>query len=486
MRDHDMGGTVPKQPTMQFLGAAGTVTGSRYLIDTGTAKVLVDAGMFQGEHDIRERNFQPFPIPASEIDAIVLTHGHLDHAGYIPKLVKDGFTGPIYATKWTGKIAELVLLDSGHIQEMEAKPQRHGRHGRHGHQGNASRPPRPPLYTKVDAVRAMEQFKEVPFDKDFQVAPGVVGHLRPAGHILGSASVELDLTESGKKIVFSGDLGRNNHPILMPPEAPPDADVMVVESTYGDREHQPEAAALGQLASVLTNTIGRGGSVIMPAFAVDRTEVILRQLGALMRTGAIPRTPVYVDGRMAVGVLDIYRQAMASHDPELRPITDKVDPFNPVGELHEVRNWDERQALAAKDGVIIVSSSGMVSGGPVVGHLSQRLADPRNSVVLAGYQAEGTNGRRLANGTKSIYLDHHQVPVAAEIHQIGLSAHADGPELVQWLGSARAGVTYPVHGETDQASGLRQRIQSGLHRTASVPKYLEKVPVGAAAPEMHL
>ena len=455
-------------PTLQFLGAAGTVTGSRYLVDTGGVKVLVDAGMFQGDRALRERNFAPFPVPASEIAAIVLTHGHFDHAGYIPKLVKDGFRGPVFGTEWTGRIAELVLMDSGKIQELEAK--RAARSGR--------KPLRPALYNTVDAARAVLQFRQVPGGTDFPVAPGITGHLRPAGHILGSASVELKLEESGRTVVFSGDLGRNNHPILLPPVAPPDCDAMVVESTYGDREHQDETQALQRLASAVRNTIARGGTVVIPSFAVDRTEVVLRQLGDLMVNGAIPKTPIYVDGKMAVGVLHLYRQAMAKGLPEIRPFAVGQDFFNQAGQLHIVKSPEQREQLRRTNGVIIVASSGMVSGGAVVGHLVSRIADPRNTVVLSGYQGAGTSGRKLAEGSHKVWLDGRQLDVGAQIVSVGFSAHADSPELLKWLGSGKAGVTYAVHGEPRQSEALARKVRTSLKRRSVVPAYQQKVEIG--------
>jgi metallo-beta-lactamase family protein len=458
-------------PILQFLGGAGTVTGSRFLLATRDARVLVDCGLFQGGKQLRLQNWAPFPVDPAGIDAVVLTHAHLDHCGYLPALVRDGFAGPVFCSRYTAELATIVLDDSARLQEEEAAYA--SRHGYSKH-----RPPLP-LYTQDDARRAEGRLEAVAFDESVDVAPGIRAVLRPAGHILGSATVALSTGHRDRTLLFTGDLGRPNHPLLRPPVDPCDADVVVTESTYGNRHHD-EASGIDTLASAITRTAERGGMVVIPAFAVDRTEVVLMALGRLGEEGRIPRLPIYADSPMALAVLDVYRDANASGGVELRNAAG-TDPFDGAGPLHAVRSPLESRALNdLRYPSIIISASGMATGGRVLHHLAHRLPDPRNTIVLAGFQAAGTRGQQLADRATSVKLLGHYVPVRADVIQIGaFSAHADADELVAWHGrSPRApDATYIVHGEPHASEALQQRLTEELGWNAVVPNAGERVRV---------
>lgn len=456
-----------QDPTLTFLGAAGTVTGSKFLLDTGAGRILVDAGMFQGLRELRRRNWEPFPVDASSIDAVVLSHAHLDHCGYLPALVDQGFSGPVLATARTVELAALVLRDSAKLQEEDAEYAAAAGFSKHAR-------PRP-LYTTEDVESLLPSFRPVPFGERTTVVDGIDVVLQPAGHILGSASVLVDLATT--RVAFSGDLGRPHHPLLVPPPPPPSCSTLVVESTYGDRDHDDEG--LDELASVVVRTIDRGGVVVIPAFAVDRTEVVLMALRQLTREGRIPRVPVYVDSPMALGALRIYQQALAADDPDVRtdlgPDALVLDP----GDLHEVRSAPESRSLdTRRQPCVIVSASGMATGGRVVHHLSHALPSARNSVVLAGYQAEGTRGRDLAEGATELKIHGRYVPVRAEVALIeGFSVHADADELLSWVASAPEPphVVYVVHGEPAASRALADRVRDELGLTAVVARDGEKV-----------
>jgi metallo-beta-lactamase family protein len=454
-------------PTLTFLGATGTVTGSKFLVDTGASQVLVDAGMFQGLRALRRRNWEPLPLPPSEIDAVVLTHAHLDHSGYLPALVDQGFAGPVWATAATAELAELVLRDSAKLQEEDA---------RYAADKGFSKHAQPkPLYDAEDVARVLPLFRTVAFHERVEAAKGVDLVLQPAGHILGSSSALLDV--EGHRVVFSGDLGRPHHPLLKAPPAPPAAETYVVESTYGDRDHEPEELDL--LASVVSRTVDRGGVVVIPAFAVDRTEVVLMALRRLTREGRIPQVPVFVDSPMALDALRIYRRALSADEPDLRTdLGPDGSVFDP-GDLREARTAQESMALNEPGyPCVIVSASGMATGGRVVHHLRRMLPDSRNSVVLVGYQAEGTRGRDLAEGALQLKMHGRYVPVRAEVVQVeGFSVHADADELVSWLARAPEPpkVAYVVHGEPHASQVLAARIRDELGWLAVVPRDGERV-----------
>lgn len=467
----------PPRPVLTFLGGAGTVTGSRFLVETPTATVLVDCGLFQGLKELRLRNWEPFPHDPAAIDAIVITHAHIDHIGYLPRLVKLGYGGPVYCSENTAALARIVLPDSGYLQEEEAAFANRMGYSKHR--------PALPLYTEDDARIALGRLVPAAFDEPVAVAEGVTATFRPAGHILGSSTVRLDLDTGDRstRVLFSGDLGRPRHPLLVAPAPPDGADVVVMESTYGGRRHD-DAGAVGALADIISRTARRGGTVVIPAFAVDRTEVVLHELRALMADGTVPDLPVYVDSPMALRALGVYRRAIAEGAPDIAPeLHDAPDPFD-TGNLHEVHDVEASKALAhLPHPSIIVSASGMASGGRVLHHLARVLPDPRNSVVLVGFQAAGTRGRSLADGCDELKMFGSYVRVRAEIATIGsFSVHADHEELLAWLGSATRppDTTYLVHGEPEGAEHLRSDIARRLDWPVVVASPGERVLVGRA------
>ncbi|MCV2394653.1 MBL fold metallo-hydrolase [Actinotalea sp. M2MS4P-6] len=451
--------------SLRFLGAAGTVTGSKLLVDTGESRLLIDAGLFQGPRELRRRNWRPLPVPASSIDAVVLTHAHLDHSGYLPALVDQGFAGPIVTTRWTAELAAIVLRDSAHLQEEDAAFA-----AGHGYSRHAA--PRP-LYDTADAERCLPMFRPTALGDEVSPCAEVSVHLQSAGHILGSASAVV--TTRGRRFVVSGDLGRPSHPLLAAPPPPPAVDAIVVESTYGDRRHAGDD--LAALADVVTRTIGRGGSVLIPAFAVDRTEVLLHALRRLGSEGRIPRVPVFVDSPMALAALEVYRRALREQDPELAAGTD-LEALDP-GDLHEAHTASQSRGLDPPNRPsIIVSASGMATGGRVVHHLKHLLPDERNAVVLVGYQAEGTRGRSLEDGAAAIKMHGRYVPVRAEVVVLhGFSVHADAGEIVGWLAATPAppDVVYVWHGEVRASRALARRVRDELGWHTVVPEDGERV-----------
>jgi len=455
--------------TLQFLGATGTVTGSRFLVRSNRATVLIDAGLFQGAKRDRLLNWEPFPVDPAGIDAVVLTHAHIDHSGWLPGLARDGFAGPIFATRATCELCAIMLPDAAHLQEEQARFANERGYSRHE--------PALPLYTGDDADAALALLHGVGFDTPVDVADGIVARFIPAGHILGSASVHLTVTDDDgtSTILASGDLGRGNHPLVAGPGRPPGADTVLIESTYGDSSHPDEADEIEALADIMCRTAGRGGIVLIPAFAVDRTEVLLTVLRELMSTGRIPTLPVFVDSPMALRVLRVYRDAI-DHDGD--------DPFDPGGGLHECPSVEESKSLnelAAP--AIIISASGMASGGRVLHHLARLLPDHRNSVVLCGFQAAGTRGRSLADGAHSVKMLGRYVPVRAEVMTLrSLSVHADADGLHDWIDSLprRPDTIFVVHGEPDASNAFADRLGDDDHN-AVVPRPLERVGLAATA-----
>jgi metallo-beta-lactamase family protein len=458
-------------PTLRFLGAAGTVTGSRFLVTTPRARVLVDCGLFQGMKALRLRNWEPFPVHPESLHAVVLTHAHVDHCGYLPALVRAGYRGPVFATRGSAELAQIVLPDCGRLQEEDAAEANRGGWSKHE--------PALPLYTEEDARAAAGLIEPVEFGAEFEVAPGMRARFTHAGHILGAASLVLALDgPPERRIAVSGDLGRAAHPLLRSPDPAPAADWTLVESTYGDRTHD-DAHVVDALADAVSRTAQRGGVVVIPAFAVDRTEVVLYQLRQLAAAGRIPRLPVFVDSPMALAALRVYRRALAEGWDEVEPALRGRDEVLDPGELKEIRDPRESRALCEAPGpFIVISASGMATGGRVLHHLVERLPDSRNCVLLVGYQVRGTRGHRLLSGERAVKMLGHYVPVRAEVRDLSaFSVHADANELVAWLASAPSPprVTFAVHGEREAAAALAARVDRELGWPAVVPDHGEVV-----------
>ena len=454
-------------PILTFLGAARTVTGSKTLLDTPDGRILVDCGLFQGRKQLRLANWNPFPVPPESIDAVVLTHAHIDHCGYLPRLARLGFSGPVYCTGGTRRLAAIVLPDSGHLQEEEADYANRKGYSKHS--------PAEPLYTEADARKSLELFRSVEFDEACTVIPGVDVTWRRAGHILGAASLGVHLTDFDTRVVFSGDLGRPTHPILLPPDADGAADVVVVESTYGDEEH-PDTDPESVIAAVVNDAASCGGVVVIPAFAVDRTEVVLWHLDRLTASGRIPRVPVILDSPMASRALDLYREEARRRSPEIRPELFDVELFSSL-DLTETRTTEESKALNERRGpMIIVSASGMATGGRVVHHLSQRIGDGRNAVVLVGFQAPGTRGDRLREGATSLKMLGRYHPVRADVVSVDLSTHADRSELIDWVrATGDPHLVLVNHGEEDATAALVEAIERELAVPAVAPVPGERI-----------
>jgi metallo-beta-lactamase family protein len=458
------------EATLEFLGAAGCVTGSRFLLETGNARVLVDCGLYQGAKALRLRNWEEFPVDPASLDAVVLSHAHIDHCGYLPALVRQGFAGPAYATAGTAALCEIVLPDSGRIHEEDAAHANAAGYSKHH--------PALPLYSEEDALRALEQLRVVEVGVGLPIAEQVELRLRRAGHILGAASVGLSVGRAGRRLLVSGDLGRGNHPLLCPPEPPPACDVMLVESTYGDRLHDAAPAA-GRLGEIVRRVTGRGGVVVIPSFAVDRTELVLMELRRLVATGEIPDVPVFVDSPMALAALRVYRRAVRESWPEVRAEQAGNDaPFDP-GRLVEVRDVKDSRELCERTGpCVVVSASGMATGGRVLHHLRARLPDSRNAVVLVGHQVVGTRGCRLLNGEQVLKMQGHYVPVRAEVVDLSaFSVHADQEELLAWMGKTPSApeLAFVVHGEEAASAALAARVSRELRWPAVVPRHGERV-----------
>ena len=448
--------------TLTFLGGAGAVTGSKYLLETGSTRILVDCGLFQGDKELRQRNWARFPVKPASIGAILVTHAHMDHTGYLPRLVKLGYDGPIWATEATMRLAEIVLRDSANLQEMDAEDAAKGGYSKHY--------PPEPLYTMRDVEATMRLFKVVDFDCDLGLGPGTTARYVRAGHILGSASIHLTLPDS--EILFSGDLGRGDHPVLKARQVPAGAKTVLVESTYGDREH-PDDDTHEELAEAVRRTAKRGGSILIPAFAVDRTEVVLKTLAEMKAAGRIPDLPIHVDSPMGCKALDVY-QSPAQRD-ELREDLDDRDFLDNVHEVTTVAASIKLNRPTRP--CVIISSSGMATGGRVVHHLEHMLPDPRHTIVFTGYQAHGTRGRDLVEGATHLKMYGRYVPVRAEVlMDDGFSVHADASELLDWLKALdpKPEMVYCVHGEQG-APALAKRIRRELGITAVVPRPDEKV-----------
>lgn len=462
---------------LTFLGAAGCVTGSKYLVEAAGKKLLVDCGLFQGTNELKQRNWSPLPVDPKTIDYLVLTHAHLDHTGWLPVLLRDGYSRFIFANPATIELANLLLKDSGHLQEEETKDARKHKWSKH---------PQPrALYTSEDVDPVSQKLKPMPRSGGFDISPEFHVESYDAGHILGSSSLELTITESGKKtvIVFSGDIGRYDQPILNDPKTPStkQIDLLLCESTYGDREHEA-GDPLELLGDAVNRVVKRGGSIVIPAFAIGRTQSFMYYLRQLENLQRIPKVPVYVDSPMALSATDLYLKHKEDHDLDFaRDERNDGDPLN-VHEFHLARSVEEsKQINDVKTPCIIISASGMVTGGRVLHHLAQRLGDARNCVILGGFQAEGTRGRALQDGAKTLSLFGQTVPVLAEIVEMGqFSAHAGKSELLRWLTGLQVPPRqiYLTHGEPAAAQSLQQAITANFKWPAAVARYLDTVTIG--------
>jgi metallo-beta-lactamase family protein len=456
-------------PTLTFLGAAGTVTGSKHLLDLGDRRVLIDCGLFQGLKELRLRNWAALPLDAAKIDAVVLTHAHLDHCGYLPRLVAQGFKGRIFCTPGTHDLCTLVLPDSAKIQEEDAR--------RANRKGYTRHTPALPLYTSLDAARTLTRLQPVGYERPVPVAPGVEVEFVNAGHLLGSAYARL--TVGSKTILFGGDLGRYDRPVLPDPKPVPSADVLLVESTYGDRIHVPNEDA--KLAYVIGDCVSRGGKLIIPSFAIGRTEEVIYWIKRLEEQKRIPVLPVYIDSPMAAGALQFYTERIDELDPDLNHGNEgqrQVDVFYTT-RMTIVETVEQSKAvMASKAPAIVIAASGMATGGRVLHHLAAALPDARNTVLFVGFQAAGTRGRLLCDGAKQIKMLGQEISVAAKIERLdSMSAHADANEILRWLKNFTQPpqMTFIVHGEPLAAEALEQRIRSELKWSTHVAKHLERV-----------
>ena len=444
---------------IRFLGGAGTVTGSKYLVEHDGQSLLVDCGLFQGYKQLRLRNRDPLPVLPNHIGAVLLTHAHLDHSGYLPLLAKEGFHGKVWATPATRDLAQILLPDSGHIQEEDAAFA--------NRKGFSKHSPALPLYTESDAIQSLKLFRTVPMHQPFEPIKGWTAQFSGAGHILGAASLLLEV--GGKRILFSGDLGRPDDALMLAPDAPPAADVVVCESTYGDRDH-PDEDVMAELAPALQRVAARGGSAVVPVFAVGRAQALLHAIAELKAAGQLPHSlPVYLDSPMAIHSTQLFARHLGEH----RLNAAQCHAMSQVAKM--TRTADESKAIARQHGPkVILAASGMATGGRVLHHLVQYLGDHRNMVLLTGYQAPGTRGATLANGGTQLRIHGQDLPVRAEIVQLkSASAHADAGQLMAWLRALphpprRVFVT---HGDMEASDRLRHRIETELRWQALVPEH---------------
>lgn len=441
---------------LSFLGGAGTVTGSKYLVEAKGRRILVDCGLFQGLTALRLMNWDRFPAEPASIDAVILTHAHLDHSGYLPLLVRGGFRGRVYCTEATRDLCAILLPDSGHLQEKDADfANRHGFSKHH---------PALPLYTVADAGASLKRFAPQPFDKPFKVASDVTVRFRPSGHILGSALVELEV--AGRTLRFSGDLGRPHSPVLVDPAPASAADFVIVESTYGDRLHGPEDPE-DVLADIIGRTIRRGGVILIPTFAVGRVQLVLYHIRRLKQAGRIPDIPVFLDSPMAVNASEVFCRHLGEHRLTPAQCHDLCNTARYVNGVEESKALDHDKVPK-----IILSASGMATGGRVLHHLKVFAPNPANTILFTGFQAAGTRGAAMVAGTRTVKIHGAEVPIAAEVANLGmLSAHADREEIMAWLQNIRTPprMTFITHGEPGAAQALHDAIVKRFGWPCSVP-----------------
>jgi len=449
-----------KKSTIQFLGGASTVTGSKTLVNSGSKKILIDCGLFQGLKELRQLNWEELPIDASEIDAVILTHAHLDHCGYLPALVKSGFSGPIYCTPATSELAEVILLDSAKIQEEDAERANRKKYSSHLHCK--------PLYTQIEARKTFDQFKTKDYNEWVIIDPSIKFQLLNAGHILGSAMVELKV--NNKTVIFSGDIGRKDPMLLYPPKKIEHADFIVLESTYGDRVHEV-ADVKEKLLEIILETYDNRGILMIPSFAVERTQEIIFLLHLLKEEDLLPNIPIYLDSPMGIKSTMVFYK-----HPEIQDISKyNADRMYQVVEL--IETFEESKAMVAdKKPKIVIAGSGMLEGGRILHYLANHGSDKNNTILFVGFQAAGTRGRDLVKGNKEIRLFGEYVPINAQIRSISsMSAHADKIEMLDWLGNFKKEPTtiFLNHGEPHQANSFRVLIESKLGWNVEIPKLNE-------------
>jgi metallo-beta-lactamase family protein len=445
-----------------FLGATGTVTGSKYLISSGTSQVLVDCGLFQGLKQLRLRNWDRLPIDLTTLSAVVLTHAHIDHSGYLPLLVKQGFKGKVYCSAATRDLCTILLPDSGRLQEEQADYANRHKFSKHH--------PALPLYTQEDAELALQYLVAVEFNQVTKIGSELFMSLYPAGHIPGAASIEL--RDPHTSIIFSGDLGRPDDPIMNPPTTISGADYLVLESTYGNRKH-PDVDAQELLGKIINETILRNGAVIIPAFAVGRTQMLLHYIRLLKDEGTIPDLPIYLNSPMAVDATDIFYRYHYEHRLSLQ----QCEAACRVAKI--VKTAEDSKALNRRKGpMVIIAGSGMATGGRVVHHLKAFASDPSNTILFAGFQAEGTRGAAMLKGAKNIRIHGEEVPVLARVESIdSLSAHTDYTQILEWLSKMKKipKMVFVTHGEHEASTAMMQHIDESLHWPVKMPDYMEIV-----------
>ena len=449
---------------IHFLGASGTVTGSKFVVETDALTFMVDCGMFQGLKELREKNWEPIPFDCSKIDMVLLTHGHLDHTGYLPRLVKEGFEGPIIGTSPTLAITEIILRDSAKIHEEEAE--------KANREGYSSHDPALPFYTMEEAEATLGLFKSAREDKDIELADGIKCRYRRNGHIIGSTYIEIQVFD--KLFVFSGDIGRIHDHLLDPPKKPQWADYLFVESTYGNKLH-PQESVSEKLAELVKQTIYDRGTLIIPSFAVERLQVLMYLLWKLYRENRIPNIPIFIDSPMGNNVLSVFRQFPEWHKlppNDLKAIENRMEIITSYRET-----WETIDNPQPK---IVIAGSGMVTGGRVLTYMKQLIDEPTTRVMLVGYQAEGTRGRQLFEGAHEIRIFGKYYQVKAEIHHVeSLSAHGDQGEIMDWLSDINniPEQTFLIHGEPSAADALRVKIQDAHRWRVHIPKLFETVEV---------
>ncbi len=457
---------------IRFFGAARNVTGSCYLLEANGKRFIVDCGLYQ-ERDFQKRNWDTFPLPADSIDAVLLTHAHLDHCGRLPKLVKEGFSGPIYATRATAEIAGIVLLDSARIQAEDIKYKQK----RHRKENRTSPYPYETLYTEEDVVATQALFEPLEYASQVEIADGIKAEFFNAGHIFGSGMIRLTVDANGetRSIVFSGDLGRDNLPILKDPDKFTEADYILIESTYGDRLHEPTASIPDMLADIVNETHAKGGNIIIPSFAIERTQEVLYHLNTLFIANRIPKIPVFVDSPMAIRVTEVFMRYPEHFDDETAELLRKGQDPCAFDGLTMTRTVNESKAIAEKKGTkIIIAGSGMCNGGRVKHHLKANISDAKNTLVFVGYQAAGTLGRHIVDGSNQVRIHGQKFPVKMRIEQItGFSAHADKDEMTGWLKSIENTPrrVFVVHGEGATAQKFADYLSSEFGWETVAPEY---------------